>query len=450
MKNFTKFACVMIAVLAVSCQSDSIVEQHDISNNNEAQELSYAISEEEALKNLDRELTCLYGETTRTKERRIRKIEPINSSLFNAQTRSADTPADNLLYVVEFEGDNGSAILGADRRVEGVFAILDKGIISSEDFKNAANGENNEKINTYLAGLIANKAIEQASKNRAAIIPPLIEDLKYGYFVYDTLVNESRECYLRTKWSQDEPFNNLCYNEDGEKCKAGCVTIAGAQALLYAYPDTRYITLDDEIFDKELLNMKRYGVTIPTNMQASVDHEVARYVYKFATLINTDLEPDASNGYLTHVASLFNELEGFESAEYCNICDTTFTKVVRDQLYINGLPTIMHGAATGQIYGHAWAIDAYKHLLVNTYLYTKQGNVLISKELFSTENVKKVHCNFGWSGNCDGYYTFNIFDLTDFVSSEDRIPEIGDNFGAYSSDSYIYDNLIAIVKYSLE
>ena len=123
MKNFINFVTIIGTVFAVSCQRDSIVEQHNIPNNNEAQELSYAISEEEALKNLDRELTCLYGETTRTKERRIRKIEPINSSLFNAQTRSADTPADNLLYIVEFEGDNGSAILGADRRVEGVLKV---------------------------------------------------------------------------------------------------------------------------------------------------------------------------------------------------------------------------------------------------------------------------------------------------------------------------------------
>ena len=366
MKNFTKFACVMIAVFAASCQRDSVAEQHDISNNNEAQELSYSISEEEALKNLEKELTNLYEETTRSKELRVRKIEPINSSLLNVHTRSTEIPADDLLYIVEFEDDNGSAILGADRRVESVFAILDKGVISAEDFSNAVNGNNQDKINTYLAGLIANEAIEQVSTNRAALLPPLIEDLKYGYFVYDTLVNESRECYLRTKWKQREPFNDLCYNEDGEKCVAGCVTIAGAQALLHAYPDPRYITLEDEIFDKELLNMKRYGVTVPANMQASVDHEVARYVYKFATLTNTDLQPNSSAGYLTYVASLFNELEGFESAEYCNICDTTFTKVVRDQLYIDGLPTIMHGVATGHIWGHAWAIDAYKHLLVNT------------------------------------------------------------------------------------
>jgi hypothetical protein len=39
---------------------------------------------------------------------------------------------------------------------------------------------------------------------------------------------------------------------------------------------------------------------------------------------------------------------------------------------------------------------------------------------------KKLHCNFGYAGNCDGYYSSGIFDLTNPATGDDIVPEIGD------------------------
>lgn len=42
----------------------------------------------------------------------------------------------NLLYVINFEDGNGTAVLGADNRLEPVIAVIDSGYLNLEDFIN--------------------------------------------------------------------------------------------------------------------------------------------------------------------------------------------------------------------------------------------------------------------------------------------------------------------------
>lgn len=105
---------------------------------------------------LDAELASLYGEETRANQRQVRSIKPIKLNDISPATRSSELDVDNLLYIVEFEDGQGSAILGADERVEGVLAILDNSALTAEDFDNAANNVKNDELSTYLAGAIAN------------------------------------------------------------------------------------------------------------------------------------------------------------------------------------------------------------------------------------------------------------------------------------------------------
>ena len=167
----------VVAVAATSCQKD--VGENIPSNEPMTEELCspYAVSEEEALDRLNDELGILYyGETTRANDRRVRKIEPVRYDKLAPATRSTVADVENLLYIVEFEDGKGSAILGADKRVEGVFAVLDEGVITAEDFENAANGVATDKLNPYLAGLIADEATEQMS---ARVLYPE-EELRYN------------------------------------------------------------------------------------------------------------------------------------------------------------------------------------------------------------------------------------------------------------------------------
>ena len=78
----------------------------------------------------------------------------------------------------------------------------------------------------------------------------------------------------------------------------------------------------------------------------------------------------------------------------------------------NGCPVFM-SAIAAVVSGHAWVIDGY---IMRDYV-SSNGVVDKSQTL--------VHCNWGWHGVCNGYFTSGIFKtdevvLPDNLSSEQR------------------------------
>ena len=97
-----------------------------------------AVSPESALDNLELFLGTLQsiGGETRAGSfgRRVASILPLKT--VSARTRSASAfGVENLLYLVAFEDGQGSAILGADTRVNPVYAVLDETVLTPEDFE---------------------------------------------------------------------------------------------------------------------------------------------------------------------------------------------------------------------------------------------------------------------------------------------------------------------------
>lgn len=138
---------IAVGVVVVSCQKDVVYSKiPEKESSNEAQTSPYAVSEEKAISRLESELALFKGEETRASNRSVRTIKPIKFSDIAPATRSSDIDVDNLLYIVEFEDGQGSAILGADERVEPIYAILDESVLTEEDFENATNGENRDNI----------------------------------------------------------------------------------------------------------------------------------------------------------------------------------------------------------------------------------------------------------------------------------------------------------------
>ncbi len=96
----------------------------------------YAVPESEALQSLAVALQQIDGsdETRAGGVRKPLSIRTVKASDVFETTRSADIPdLENLFYVVSFGEGNGSAVLGADRRISSVFAILDETVLTSED-----------------------------------------------------------------------------------------------------------------------------------------------------------------------------------------------------------------------------------------------------------------------------------------------------------------------------
>lgn len=85
---------------------------------------------------------------------------------------------------------------------------------------------------------------------------------------------------------------------------------------------------------------------------------------------------------------------------------------------------------------HAWTIDGYKKTKTRTDVtYYKNGQVQRTTTSYETSTM--VHCNFGWGGNSDGYFTSGIFDLKD-----DNVEYDNANY-----DDYNYNGRIRIIVY---
>lgn len=435
----------VVAVAVTSCQKDVVYNDVQTESVTAVEQTSpYSVSEEEALELLEEELIMLYGDNTRSSQRQVYKITPVSFDNL-AHTRSSEVDVDNLLYIVEFADGEGSAILGADQRVESVFAVLEEGVITSEDFNNAANGVNNDELTTYLASLIIDEAVEQIETSTLSIIPP-VSDLMYSYSEYENILSESNECLLHTKWGQNAPYNTYCYNEEGQRCVAGCVTIDAAQVLLYNPVQSIYeIVIDGESFNRTLLNMKVHDEDLPLNMLINVNNEVARYVAKLAEVLNIVLRPTSSSGSTQDIVGLMETL-GYVDVDYISGSDLTFEGCVRDQLYLRCLPAPFKGVDINSNTGHSWVIDGYKYQVDKEYFVTVEGSTIISREYIGLRSIKKVHCNYGWNGLCDGYYSFGVFDVSQRLSDDNIIEEVGDV--EYTSD-YNFSSSLGMIVYEL-
>ena len=192
---FLTLAVVVVAVTA--CQKDVACNDTPIEVATVVDSVSpFAVSKEVAVERLKTVLAAIDGEETRSNVKLIKSITPIEYADIVAETRANEEyNIDNLLYIVEFEDGQGSAILGADERVDSVFAVLDSSVITEDNFEAALNG-NVEDLDNYLAALIADEAISQLSNSSFNPTPTLPETpIRYSIVVTNTLVSEHNERY---------------------------------------------------------------------------------------------------------------------------------------------------------------------------------------------------------------------------------------------------------------
>ena len=142
-KNKMFLGAVTLAALLCSCTSE-LYEAPAPPEKDLSQSSANAISADEALKRLD---NFLYGDQTESTrsgspERTIASIDLIRmSDLMTKSDVGATSDVDGLVYLVNFEGGEGYAILAADDRIkEDVLIVTEKGSLSEGELIDAARG----------------------------------------------------------------------------------------------------------------------------------------------------------------------------------------------------------------------------------------------------------------------------------------------------------------------
>ena len=219
--------------------------------------------------------------------------------------------------------------------------------------------------------------------------------------------NTSVSPLVKTKWDQAAPYYNMTPTYRGQHCLTGCVATAAAQVLNfsqlpktcrgYTYYNTT-INEDqrtrvacnyyDMHFDWD--NMKNsYSVSNSAQKKA-----VAELMYACGVATNMGYGTDGSGAYPRTMAQGMNDF-------FDGIKATFYGSMVPDVVYEeldNGRPLCYSGA--NESGGHAFVIDGY-------------------------DSEGLVHCNMGWSGGGDGYYT--VTDMNGYPTTQDLIQVVPDD-----------------------
>lgn len=92
---------------------------------------SYTIPIDSALSYLNSYLNDTNNGTRSSERRKIKDVKPIRMSKFHNKLTRGSSEGDSILYVVNFENDEGYAFLAADSRIdENVVAIIDEGSVN--------------------------------------------------------------------------------------------------------------------------------------------------------------------------------------------------------------------------------------------------------------------------------------------------------------------------------
>lgn len=208
---------------------------------------------------------------------------------------------------------------------------------------------------------------------------------------------------LTTRWDQNKPYNGLCPIDAGNgsgHAYSGCVATAMAQVMnywehpvkgigSYSYVHATYGTqtanFGNTTYDWDhMKNMYSNGYTATDSIA------VATLIYHCGVSVDMNYGPGSSSAFSSNVTTAWTTYFDYSYGlhlEYRSYVDSYGTTVVlyEDEVWISmlkddlNLGRPLYYSGNDETSGHAFVCDGYDE---NDYF----------------------HFNWGWSGNCDGYY----------------------------------------------
>ena len=391
------FYCLVAAFVLAACVKEdvSITKIEEVKN-------PYAVTPDEAVQLLK---TVIGGESTRAVS--VGEIKTLRKSDFVPTTRGAEDG--DVIYIVDLE-NGGSAVMGADKRMEPIYAILDETKISAEQLITSATRSTDTEggIEDFVTTAL-NGAIQIDLMAAGDLLLPEMPIVPIPRYVTVTTILDRKLPLLETKWGWAAPYDNV-YGSGTDSEDNAIVAIAH---LFYYHRQPN--SLGGYTFDWDLIAECEYGQT----PSVAAQNEVAELFYAISQ--NGVSAISASNSNIRTI--LLNN--GF-TPDYFSVRNISRVKGQIDQ---NKL-VVGYGESAGNISKY-WLFDGYKFYQEDVYyrVYDPMGSGTYTDTLESSTTYNLCHCNFGYQGVCDGYYPMNVFDLTTQLASKNRESLYGDIAG---------------------
>lgn len=301
-------------------------------------------------------------------------------------TRGGAYRTDTLMYVFNFEDENGFSVIAANRAVDHVLAVGERG--------NYTYGEKTgvENFDFYMEamsqGLMRIPPLKELDTVRTT---PLFKRVNYDE-------HDSCDPLVPVEWGQQGFFGAYCTNGI-----AGCVATAIAQIMArYRYPTSITTTYTDA---------PHAGETIALDWDSMIGfpytYQVSALLREIGQRVGMDYSSPTSSG-----AGLEFIKECFSS--FGCACPTGFLRFMgsaRTILAYRRPIFVVGDNAIPKKGGHAWVADGYIYSKVGTEHYEERliddgltaryQYVLTYSDVVTTD---LVHFNWGWSGICNGYF----------------------------------------------
>lgn len=427
----------MVAILVCSCskQTDPPINTYpiEITIDEDVDFIGSSLSVDNAIDNAN----FIYNYTESNKTRRIKDVTLLTSDDLRASVATRSGSANNdknipLAYIVNYADNKGYAILAADTQLPPVIAIGDSGVFSTDGFLQYISGEYNTRLSEELNPA---QELQYTMVNNSLTLNglPTIDNQITPTLARDTTMILKCMPLAPTKWGQGNPYNYYSpLDEDGNKCVAGCVPVAGAQvlaSLCYHHNFWPTIAIDNE-FEVNWYEINRMifedTYKFNSNDTSSDALNVAKLIRSIGKNINADYTTNSTTASTSDLVGLYTTL-GIQSAQIRSSSVVTknvlFDMIVRKNLPVNARADDENGTE-----GHSFILDGWLRLeysQIGLHPEDMGNNFIVYFPNNTQYQFDLVHVNFGWNGTCDGYYHPGSFDTSsdefhDYAEEDDN------------------------------
>lgn len=388
------FCLSILSVYSCSNEIDTNINEFMVEEYVETMDDSHVIDMKKAL-----EYANFYFSQTKTRSSASLKMDYVVNK---TQTRCGEVMNDTVAYVFNRGNDEGFVIVSSDDRVYPILAHSDNGAFVSEK---------GSIVDLQFTSLIDEYIEKNANNEKQIVTEEMISSCYSTSIVVDSF----------SYWSQDYPYN-MSLMEEYPGCPVGCVALASGIIMSHCKSKLFY---HDHMYNFAKLIRSLEKASFQTtrivngagNVGNGVENITDTTTYSYALAIDTISQllywtgKDVNTVY-SYTGSSASSSKAFELMKECGytIADTlglipyqnleAISKMIKgySMLYMDGRN---NGSLTN---GHAWVVDA--------------GYYCIEPLKGDTINAY-VHCNWGWGGVANGYYTGDIFQIKE--TNGDRI-----------------------------
>lgn len=412
---------LMLALMLCACANEDLYNLSPKSENVE----SFSISPAEAASiALDFASALREDEQTRsdghTNSLRVHDVQPLRSGevITRSEILGNEICIDTLLYVVNFSNEQGFVLVSADKRTSPIYAIADNGYLNFDNLES----EENAGFLFFLEGAIE-KIIQDISTN---------DVIETKATTKGWTIIEKYPAMLKTKWSQREPYNMYCPNNN----PTGCAITATAQILSYYQTVGSVSWSVNGSSGSASLNWSRIisdcesnSGRLNTTLYYASSNEVAHLMRYLGVTMNADYSSDATGVKSKKPIEWMNDWGGLNATKLADYDASPIINAIKGNKLVyargNSGRKRFLGITISYTGGHAWVYDGY-----------------VSASLGGTTS-KLLHCNWGWGGLQDGYYISGAF-------NSDAGAEIYDWEVTRSNEDVTDEDSSGNFKYNLE